>query len=99
MLLTLSVLTGKLANFPQIIIERSLFDYYFSLWKAFNTNILHFHEYFKDKINYLSINHLTRTTPDTEQIVILTLHFLIIQKLKMIFAQNNSHMELPSKFA
>ena len=34
------------------------------------------------KTNYLLINHLICTTPDTEQIVILILHFLIIQKRK-----------------
>ena len=36
------------------------------------------------KINYLLINHLMCTTPDTEQIIIFILHFLTIQKLKNV---------------
>ena len=35
--------------------------------------------------NIKLINNLSCTTPDTEQIVILILHFLIIQKLKNVF--------------
>ena len=50
------------------------------------------------KINYLLANHLICTTPDTEQIVFLILHYLIIQKLKMLFVPSNSHMEQPTKF-
>ena len=34
--------------------------------------------------NYLLINHLICIIPDTEQIVILILHYLIIQKLKNV---------------
>ena len=37
------------------------------------------------KTNYLLINHFICTTPDTEQIVILILHYLIIQKLKNVY--------------
>ena len=36
--------------------------YYFALLKAFNTNILNCHQYFKDKSSL--INHLICTTPD-----------------------------------
>ena len=36
------------------------------------------------KTNYLLINHLICTTPDTEQIVILILRFFIIRKLKNV---------------
>ena len=38
-------------------------------------------------------------TPDTEQIVILILHFLIIQNAKILFVPGNSYMEQPTKFA
>ena len=42
------------------------------------------------KTNYLLINHLICTTPDTEQIVILILHFLTFQKLKNVIPKWNS---------
>ena len=68
-----------LTNYNQKILTfHSIYDY-FALLKAFNTNTLIFINI--SKTNYL-INHLICTTPDTEQIVILILHYLIIQKLK-----------------
>ena len=63
-------------NNQQILTFHSIYDY-ISLLKAFNTNTLNYHQYFKDN-NYLLINHLICTIPDTEQIVILILHYLII---------------------
>ena len=52
------------------------------------------------KTNYLLINHLICTTPDTEQIVILILHFLIIQKLRNVICTSlpNSLKNYTSKF-
>ena len=63
----------------RILIFHLIYDN-FALLKACNTNTLNFHQYFKT--NYLLINNLMCTTPDKEQIVILILHFLIIQKLQ-----------------
>ena len=51
----------------RILTFHSIYDY-FGLLKAFNTNTLTFHQY--SKTNYLLINHLICTTPDTELIVI-----------------------------
>ena len=65
----------------KILTFHSIYDY-FVLLKACNTNTLNFHQYFKDK--FLLINHLICTIPDTEQIVILILHYLIIRKLKNV---------------
>ena len=61
----------------RILTFHSIYDY-FALLKAFNTNTLNFDQY------YLLINHLICTTPDTERIVVLTLHILTIQKLKNV---------------
>ena len=60
----------------------SIYDY-FALLKAFNTNSLNFHQHFKDKFSSHQPSHIC-TTPDTEEIVILILHFLIIQKFKNV---------------
>ena len=50
----------------KILTLHSIYDY-FALLKAFYTNTLNFHRYFKVD---LFINHLLCTTPDTEQIII-----------------------------
>ena len=50
--------------------------------KALNTNTLDFHQYLKVKLSSRQPSHIT--TPDTEQLVILLLHFLITQKLKNV---------------
>ena len=51
----LIVLTGERANYLSIIAKRcpvfTHFFYYFTLLKAFNTNALHFHQYFKNKLS------------------------------------------------
>ena len=101
MLLRLSVLTGKHANSSQIITKRS------SLFTQFMITLL----YKKLSIQiplifinisrtiYLLTNHLICTISDTEQIVILILHYLIIQNSKMLFVPSNSYMEQHSKIA
>ena len=95
MLLRLSVLKGEHANYSQIITMQRILTFhssydYFALLKAFNTS----------KINYFFINHPICTPPDTEQIVILLLHFLIIQKLKhKLLVPNNSYIEQSPKLA
>ena len=84
LLLRLSVLTGVHTICSEIITKR------FLLFTQFTISTL---LYLKLSIllslifinisstNYLLINHLMCTTPDTEQIAILILHYLIIQKL------------------
>ena len=102
MLLRLSVLTGEHANYSQIITIGSsctflsLYDY-FALLKALYTNTLNFHQYFKDKLSSHLPSHMHNT--DTEQIVILTLHFLTIQKLKNVICTKQFCMEQHTKFA
>ena len=50
--------------------------------------------------NYLLLNQLINMkTPDTEQIVILILHFLIVQKLINLFVPSQPHMEQPTNLA
>ena len=84
LLLRSSVLTGEHANYSQInynhriLTFHSIYDY-FALIKQIP--LLFFNI---SKTNYLLINHLICTIPDTEQIVILILHFSIIQKLKYV---------------
>ena len=51
------------------------------------------------KTNYLLIIRLICTITDKEQVVILILLFLNIQRLKTFFVPSNSHMEQPTKFA
>ena len=58
-----------------ILTFHSIYDY-FALLKAFNTNTLNFINI--SKTNYFLMNHLICTTPDTQQIVILILLYLII---------------------
>ena len=64
----------------KILAFHSIYDY-FALLKAFNTNTPNFHQYFKDKLSSHQPSHIC-TIPDTEQIIILILHYLIIQKPK-----------------
>ena len=66
----------------RILTFHSIYDY-FALLKAFNTNALNYHQYFKDKLSSHQPSHM-HNSPDTEQIVILILHFLIVQKLKNV---------------
>ena len=61
-----------------ILTFHSIYDY-FALLKAFSTQITLIFIYIS-KTNYILINHLICTIPDTEKIVILILHYLIIQK-------------------
>ena len=86
MLLRLSVLTGEHANYSQIITRGPSFFTQFMntmLYYMLSTQIpLIFINI--SKANYLLINHLICTTPDTEQIVILILQYLIIQKLNNV---------------
>ena len=65
----------------RILTFHSIYDY-FALLKAWNTNTHNFNQYFKDKLSPHQPSH--SITPDTEQIVILILHFLIVQKLKNV---------------
>ena len=65
----------------KILTIHSIYDS-FTLLNAFNTNTIDFLNI--SKTNYLLINHLICTTPDTEQIIIWILHSLIIQKLKNV---------------
>ena len=65
----------------RILTFHSIYDY-FALLKDFNTNTFNFHQYLKEKLS--SHHHLICTTPNTEQIVILILHYLVIQKLKNV---------------
>ena len=62
----------------------------------FNKNILNFHQYYNDKLSFHQPSPMP--TPDTEEIKILIIHFLIIQELKKI-VPSHSHMEPPPKFA
>ena len=68
---------------PKIHTFHSIYDS-IALLKAFNTNTLNFHQYFKDKLSSHQPSHMHNTIPDTEQIVILILHYLIIQKPKNV---------------
>ena len=89
MVLILGVLSGEHANYTKIIIEWS------SLFTQFMISLLYWRPSTQiplifitiSKTNYLIINHLICTTPDTEQIVILTIHYLIIQKLKTVISK------------
>ena len=65
----------------RILTFHSIYDY-FALLKAFNTNTLNYHQYFKVKLSSHQPSHMHNTRQ--EQIVILILHFLIIQKLKNV---------------
>ena len=78
----------------KILILQSIYDY-FALLNAFNTNSF----INISKTNYLLINNLICTTSDTEQIVILILHYLSFKNPKMLFVPSNSYMEQPTKFA
>ena len=85
MLLSLGVLTGENKTYSQIITMGS------SFFTQFKTTLLYYGLSTQipsilniSKTNYLLINHLMCTTPDTEQIVTFILHFLIIQKLKNV---------------
>ena len=64
MLLRLSVLTGEHANYShyshRILTFHSIYDY-FALLKAFNTNTLNFHKYFKDKLSSHQPSHMYNT--------------------------------------
>ena len=71
----LTVYNGNILTF------HSIYDY-FALLKAFTQIPLIFINI--SWRNYLLINHRICTTPDTEKIIILILHFLIIQKLKNV---------------
>ena len=79
MLLRLGVLTGA-----QIIIKRSSLFTLFIITLLYLKFLAQMNLIFINisKTNYLLINHLKCTTPDTEQIVILILNYLIIQKRK-----------------
>ena len=57
---------------------------YFALLKAFNTNTLNYHKYFKDKLSSHQPSHMHNTRHRPNSNLILILHFLIIQKLKNI---------------
>ena len=80
------LLTGEHANYSRIITTGS------SLFTQFMITLLYYRLSTQilliiiniSKTNYLLINHLICTTPHTEQIVILILHYLIIQKLKNV---------------
>ena len=73
-----------LTDYNHRILTFHLIYDYFVLLEAFNTKLIPLIINNISKTNYLLINHLICTTPDTEQIVILILHFLIIQKLKNV---------------
>ena len=65
MLLRLSVLTGEHANYSQIITKRSSLLTQFKITllflKAFSTNTLNFHQYFKDKLSSHQPSHMHNT--------------------------------------
>ena len=56
----------------RILTFHSIYDY-FALLKAFITNTLNLHHYFKDKLSSHQPSHMYNT--DTEQIIILILNF------------------------
>ena len=63
MLLTLSAFSGEHAHYSQIITKRSsLFTQFIIIYiyilKAFNTNALNFHQYFKDKLSSHQPSHI-----------------------------------------
>ena len=61
MLLRLSVLQSEHANYSdynqKILTFQSIYDY-FALLKAFKTNALNFHQYFKDKLSANQPSHM-----------------------------------------
>ena len=44
----------------KILTFHSIYDY-FTLWKAFNTNTLNFHQYFKNKLSFHQPSHIHNT--------------------------------------
>ena len=56
--------------------------YYFALLKAFNTNTLNYHQYFKDKLSSHQPSHMHITRHRTNSNI--NTHYLIIQKLKNV---------------
>ena len=64
-----------------ILTVHSIYDYFALLCFKHKYHLIFINI---SKTNYLLINHLICTTPDTEEIVILILHYLIIQKLKNV---------------
>ena len=70
-----------LTDYNQKILSFHSICDYFALLKAFYTHTLNFHQYFKDKLSAHQPSHMNNPR---EQIVILILHFLIIQRLKNV---------------
>ena len=66
-----------LTDYNQNILTFQSINDYFALLKAFNTNTLNFHEYFKDKLSSHQPFHMHNTRHRI-------LHYLIIQKLKNV---------------
>ena len=67
-----------LTDYNQKILTFHLIYDYFALLKAFNTNTLNFHQYFKDKLPSHQPSHIHNTRHRTNCNLIL--HYLIIQK-------------------
>ena len=80
----------------RIITFHSIYDY-FALLKAFNTNTLNFHQYFKDKLSshqpsrMYSTGHRINSNFNTPR-------FNHSKNSKMLFVPGISYMEQPTKF-
>ena len=68
--------------------------YYFALLKAFNTNTLNFHQYFKNKL-FSQPSHMHNTRHRT----ISNFNTFNHLKTQMLFVPGNFYMEQPAKFA
>ena len=71
---------------------------YFALLKAFNTNTLNSHQYFKDKLSFHQPSHMHNTRHRTNSNFNNPL-FNYSKTLKILFVPSYSNMEQPTKFA
>ena len=72
-----------LADYNQKILTFHSIYVYFASLKAFKTNTLNFYQYFKDKLSSHKQSHMHKARLRT-YIVILILHYLIVQKIKYV---------------
>ena len=69
---------------------------YFALLKAFNTNSINFHKYFKDKLSSHQPSHMHNTRHRTNGN--FNAPIFNHSKTQMLFVPSNSYMEHPNKF-
>ena len=81
-----------LTDFNQKILNFHSIYYYFALLKAFDANTLNFHQYFNDKLSSHQLSQV-QNTRHTEQMVILILHYLVIQELNNVTVPSYSLMK------